>query len=204
MQKNIKNFLTSVAVENNIDAKSLQLPDCEIDTGKIKVIMISEVPPQNPDDGFYSSAIQSQYLKSVLGLFEKANVNVKSMREILDLGIYITTAVKTPKTGYAVETDVIKKHLPILEAEISLFPNLKVIMLMGDVAKKAVNMIVKSKTKKNVIPSESTYKIRKNEYYWHNIRVFPSYIITGGNILIEKSKCEMVADDIGRMMEIIK
>jgi uracil-DNA glycosylase len=53
----------------------------------------------------------------------------------------ITTAVKSPKTGYTVDDDVLKTHLPILEAELALFPNLKVIMLMGNVAKKAVNMI---------------------------------------------------------------
>jgi hypothetical protein len=33
--------------------------------------------------------------------------------------------------------------------------------------------------------------------------VFPSYIMTGGNILIEKSKFAMAADDIKKMMEII-
>ena len=125
------------------------------------------------------------------------------MQDILDLGIYITTAVKTPKSGYTVETGTIKAHLPVLQAELNMFPNLKVIMLMGDVAKKAVNMIAKAQTKKNVIPSESTYKIRENEYYWNDVRVFPSYIITGGNILIEKSKCEMIAEDIQRMMALI-
>jgi hypothetical protein len=65
-------------------------------------------------------------------------------------------------------------------------------------------MIAKKNTKKNVIPSESTYKIRKNEYFYGDIRVFPSYIMTGGNILIEKSKVAMVTDDIKQMLEIIK
>jgi len=199
----IKSHLLDVANDNRINIESLQIPDCDIDPKKIKTIMISEVPPLNPDDGFYSNSTQSDYMKSTLGLFEKANVNVNSMQEILDLGIYITTAVKTPKTEYAVATEVIKAHLPILDAELALFPNLKVIMLMGDVAKKAVNMIVKAKTKKNVIPSESTYKIRGNEYYWNNIHLFPSYIMTGGNILIEKSKCEMIVDDIQRMIKLI-
>jgi uracil-DNA glycosylase len=142
-------------------------------------------------------------MKSTLSLFEKANVKIKSIQDILNLGIYITTAVKTPKTEYTVANEIIKAHLPILAAELAMFPNLKVIMLMGDVAKKAFNMIAKAETKKNVIPSESTYKIRGNEYYWNDIRVFPSYIITGGNILIEKSKCEMIADDIQRMIELI-
>ena len=165
--------------------------------------MVSEVPAQNPDDGFYSGKPQPNYMRSTLGLFEQAGVCAKSMEDILSLGIYITTAVKTPKTGYTVATDIIKCHLPILEEELGMFPNLRAIMLMGDVAKKAVNMIAKAKTKRNIIPPESTYKIRENEYFWGGIRVFPSYIITGGNILIEKSKCEMIVDDIRRMMQLI-
>jgi uracil-DNA glycosylase len=165
--------------------------------------MISEVPSLNPENGFYSKADVSDYMRTTIGLFENAGVSVKSIHDILNMGIYVTTAVKSPKTEYTVDAAVIKAHLPILEAELALFPELKVIMLMGDVAKKAVNIIVKSKTKKNVIPSGSTYKIRHNEFYWDTIRVFPSYIMTGGNILIEKSKCEMISDDIRRMMELI-
>ena len=32
----------------------------------------------------------------------------------------------------------------------------------------------------------------------------PSYIMTGGNILIEKSKVAMAAEDIAAMLEIIR
>ena len=199
----IDSYLAKIAAQNDLAADALQFPDCEIDPQSIKVIMISEVVPRDPDDGFYSNKAQSDYMKSTLSLFGKANVNVRSMQEILDLGIYITTAAKTSKTGYTIATELIKTHLPILEAELALFPNLRAIMLMGDVAKKAVNLIIKAKIKKNIIPSESTYKIRNNEYYWNDIRIFPSYIITGGNILIEKSKCEMIVDDIQRMIELI-
>lgn len=200
----VKEYLTETAVKNIIDPGSLQFPDCELDLEKIKVIMISEVPPQNPDDGFYSDAESPDYMKTTLGLFERAGVTVRSIQDILDFGIYVTTAVKSPKTGYTVETENIKAHLPILQAELGLFPNLKVIMLMGDVAIKAVNMLAKAKTRKNIIPSESTYKIRQNAYYWDTVRVFPSYIMTGKNLLIEKGKCDTITDDIRRMIEVIK
>ena len=125
------------------------------------------------------------------------------MRDVLDLGIYITTALKTPKEGYTAAPEVIRAQLPLLEAELALFPNLKVIMLMGDVAKKAFNMITKAKTGKNVIPSKPTGYIRVNEYYWDNIRVFPTYIMTGKNLLIEKGKCGTISEDIRRMTEFI-
>ena len=175
-----------------------------IDFASIKVVMISEVPPQNVDDDFYSNAPNPDYVKSTIGLFQEAGVNVNTIQDILDLGIYITTAVKSPKTSYTVDGDVIKAQLPILEEELTAFPNLQAIFLAGDVAKKAVNMIVKARTKKNVIPSGSTCRIRHKEFWWGGIRVFPSYIITGKNLLIEKGKCGMITEDIRRMMQHLK
>lgn len=55
-----------------------------------------------------------------------------------------------------------------------------------------------------MIPSVSTYKIRKSEIWYQGIRIMPSYIMTGQNILIEKSKAEMAAEDISVMLSIIK
>ena len=34
----------------------------------------------------------------------------------------------------------------------------------------------------------STYKLRDSEFYFNDVRIIPSYIMTGANILIEKSK----------------
>ena len=81
---------------------------------------------------------------------------------------------------------------------------MQVIILCGDVAKKMVNMIVRKATKKNVIPSGATYKLRANTYYHGDVRVIPSYIITGGNLLIEKSKVHMITQDIAAMAEILR
>lgn len=200
---NIKLYLTEIATHNNLATNTVQLPDCEIDPALIKVIMISEVPSQNPEDGFYSTAPESDYMKSTIGLFKAAGVQVNSMSDILEMGIYITTAVKSPKTEYTVDRNLIMAHLAILKAELSLFSNLKVIMVMGDVAKKAINMMTKVEMKKNLFPADATGRMRHNEYFWNGIRVFPSYIMTGKNLLIEKFKCECIADDISRMMKII-
>ena len=46
--------------------------------------------------------------------------------------------------------------------------------------------------------------MRSSEIYYEGIRVMPSYIMTGGNILIEKSKVTMATEDIAAMLEIIK
>ena len=195
-------------IQKELEAKvgkrsNIYLNNIEIDPLMIKAIMINEVVPSDALQDFYGVP-DADYLKTTIPLFQGAGAEVKSIQDILQMGIYITNAVKTPKTKYAIEKNSIQDSLPYLEAELSLFPNVKVIMLMGDVAKKAFNMITKKATKKNVVPTVSTYKLRTTEIYYKGIRVMPSYIMTGGNILIEKSKVAMATEDIATMLEIIK
>lgn len=184
-------------------AGDLRLNDIDIDTGSIRAVLINEVVPENPDDDFYGKTGEL-YLSTTLPLFRKAGFEAESISDLLNSGVYITNAVKTPKTEYAIEKGEMEKSLPWLEKELSLFPNVRVIMLMGDVAKKMFNQIAKKHTKKNAIPSGATYKIRQTPFYTGGIRVMPSYIITGGNILIEKSKCAMISEDLKTMSEIIR
>ena len=184
-------------------AKDIYLNNIEIDPLTVKAILINEVVPADPLQDFYGEP-DADYLKTTIPLFRGAGTAVASMQDILQMGIYITNAVKTPKKEYTIEKSSIENSLPYLEAEFSLFPNIKVIMLMGDVAKKAFNMIAKKAAKKNIIPAVSTYKLRNTPIYYEGIRVMPSYIMTGGNILIEKSKVTMATEDIAAMLEIIK
>lgn len=184
-------------------ANGIYLNNIDIDPFTIRAIMVNEVVPSDPLQDFYGSP-EADYLKTTIPLLQGAGAEVVSIQDILKRGIYITNAVKTPKTDYAIDKSSIENSLPYLEAELSLFPDIKVIMLMGDVAKKAFNMITKKSTKKNVIPAVSTYKLRNSEIYYKGIRVMPSYIMTGGNILIEKSKVTMATEDIAIMLEIIK
>lgn len=184
-------------------ANDIHLNNIEIDPFTIKAIMINEVVPSDPLQDFYGTP-NADYLKTTIPLFQGAGAEVNSIQDILQMGIYITNAVKTPKTEYTIDRNSIENSLPYLEAELSLFTNVKVIMLMGDVAKKTFNMITKKTTKKNVVPAVSTYKLRHSEIYYNGIRVMPSYIMTGGNILIEKSKISMATEDIATMLEIIK
>ena len=156
----------------------------------IRAIMINEVVPSSPEEDFYGKP-DSAYMSTTIPLFRKAGIDVGSVQDILNRGIYITNAV-------------IEDSLSYLEKELALFPNVKVIMLMGDVAKKAFNMISKKATKKNAVPSISTYKLRNTEIFYKGIRIIPSYIMTGQNILIEKSKFEMASEDIETMYRLIK
>ena len=185
------------------DTQNLRLNDVNIEPETIRTIMINEVVPVCPEEDFYGKP-DSAYMSTTIPMFRKAGIEIGSVQDILNNGIYVTNAVKTPKTEYAVSKESIEDSLPYLEKELALFPNVKVIMLMGDVAKKAFNMICKKATKKNAVPSISTYKLRNTEIFYNGIRIMSSYIMTGQNILIEKSKFEMASKDIETMYRLIK
>ena len=185
----------------DIDRNGYVIPPVNVDAEKIRILMITEAPPNDRADYFYSEG-NPFYLQTILQAFKDAGADVSTMQDILDLGVYITTAVKCGKTGYAVSPDTMKNCAALLEKEVSLFPGVRVVMLMGDVAIKMMNNIWKQQTRKKVIPAGSTYKIRKQAYYSGDIRVFPSYTPAGKNFLIEKSKRRMVAEDIREALDV--
>ena len=184
----------------DIDKNNYILPSIDINPAKIRILMITESPPNEKADYFYSAG-NPAYLQTILQVFKDAGYKVSSIRDILDLGVYITTAVKCGKTQYAVSPDTMNNCSGLLEQEIALFPDIKVFMLMGDVAIKMMNNIWKRQTGKKIIPAGSTYKIRNQAYYLGNKRIFPSYTPAGQNFLIEKSKRKMVTEDVGEAMK---
>jgi uracil-DNA glycosylase len=187
----------------DLNKSGYNIPAADIQPERVKAVVISEAPPEKREDYFYSAG-EPFYLKTTLQAFNDAGISVSSLQDILDLGFYLTTAVKCSKTQYGISAATIKNCSLILEKELALFPTLKVYLLMGDVAIKAFNYISKKKTGKNTIPTGSTYKIRKNQFYYEGMRVFPSYVQTGQNYLIEKSKRVMIAEDLAEAMSIIK
>lgn len=162
---------------------------------KVKVLLMCEGLPEDPKDYFYTSK-DSLYVTNTIEAFKQAGFNVHSIEDILEMGGYLTVAIRETRKTDVVPTETISKYVEQLEHEIKTYSNLKAILLMGDTASKALNMISKKTQGKRIIPADSTYKIRNEKYYFGNIRVFPSYLQTGKNFLIEKAKQRMVAEDI--------
>lgn len=193
-----KDFLCS-----DVNKSRYLVPAVEINPGKVKIVMISEAPPEDPHDYFYASG-EPFYLKTTLQAFNEAGIPVNSVQDILDLGFYLTTAVKCSKMQCGVSAQSIKNCSIVLEKELALFPNIKAYRLMGDVAIKAFNYISKRLSGKNIVPAGSTYKIRKEKFFYNGKRVFPSYVQTGQNYLIEKSKRIMIAEDLSEAVKILE
>jgi uracil-DNA glycosylase len=176
------------------------VPNIEVDPAKIKAFMVSEAPPVEPNDYFYAKG-DPFYMQTTAQAFKDAGFEVTSMKDVLDLGVYITTAIKCGKTGYSISSKTIEDCSSLLEKEMDLLPRIEAILLMGDTAIKAMNYIAKRNTGKRIVPSGSTYKIRKKVYYYNDARVFPTYLQTGKSYLIEKSKRKMIAEDINTALK---
>jgi uracil-DNA glycosylase len=178
------------------------VPDVDVQPDDISVVMISEAAPANPDDYYYAGG-EPLFQQTTVQAFNDAGANVSSVQDIVDLGVYLTTAVKCGKTGYGIKAGPIRACSLILEQELALFPNVQVFMLMGDVAIKAVNYIAGRAGEGKVIPAGSTYKIRGGEYFFRGKRAFPSYLQAGPSFFIEKSKREMIAKDIATALSLL-
>jgi len=179
------------------------VPDLDVKPDAISIVMISEAAPANPDDYYYAKG-EPLFQQTTVQAFNDAGASVSSIQDILDLGVYLTTAVKCGKTGYGIKAATIKECSLILERELALFPDVQVFMLMGDVAIKAINYIAKRAGEGRVIPAGSTYKIRGQEYFFRGKRAFPSYLQAGPSFFIEKSKRRMIAEDIAAGLSLVK
>lgn len=179
------------------------VPDINVEPGEISIMMISEAAPANLGDYYYANG-EALFQQTTVQAFNRAGADVSSIQDVLDLGVYLTTAVKCGKTGYGIKAATIKECSFILEKELSLFPDVTVFMLMGDVAIKAINYIAKRAGEGRVIPAGSTYKIRGQEYFFRGKRAFPSYLQAGPSFFIEKSKRRMIAEDIAAALSLLK
>lgn len=180
-----------------------RIPDIDVKAEAISIVMISEAAASNPGDDYYAGG-NSLFERTTVQAFNDAGANVSSIEEIVARGIYLTTAVKCGKTGYGIKSGTIKECSHLLEKELALLPGVKVFMLMGDVAIKAINYIAERAGEKRVIPAGSTYKIRGREYFFQGKRAFPSYLQAGPSFFIEKSKRRMISEDIAAALYLVK
>jgi len=177
------------------------IPNVEVRPETISIVLISEAAPVNLNDNYYSKGA-SLFQQTTVQAFTDAGAHVESIKDVLGLGVYLTTAVKCAKTEYGIKTKTIEECSRILERELALFPNVKVFLLMGDVAIKAVNFIARRLGAGRAIPAGSTYKIRGQQHFFQGKRALPSYLQAGPSFLIEKSKRKMIAEDIAAALRL--
>lgn len=143
----------------------------ELNPAEIRIVLISEAPPPNAGDHYYAEG-QPLFQETTVQAFRDAGAEVSSVRDILESGVYLTTAVKCGKVGYGIKAGTIRECSQLLEKELEPFSNVRAFLLMGDVAIRALNYIAQRAGEGRVVPAGSTYKIRSGEYYFRGVRAF--------------------------------
>jgi len=187
----------------DVDHGRYVMPDVELDPDQITIVMVSEAAPARLEDWFYAGR-DALFAETTVQAFRDAGEDVRSAADILDLGVYLTTAVKCGKTDYGVTTETVKTCSHLLELELGLFPLARALMLMGDVAIKSVNAIARRDGEPRVVPAGPTYKLRGGDYSFRGMKVFPSYVQSGPSFFIEKRKREMIAEDIAAALAFVR
>ena len=192
-----------------VDHVGYRVPSIDLDPTAVRILLISEAAAVNPADDYYAAVTDSDlegrvplFEETTVLAFQDAGAKVDSIRDILDLGVYLTPAVKCAKIGYGIKAGPINQCARLLQAEMELFPNLRALLLMGDVAIKAMNRMARVLGEDRVVPAGSTYKIRGLEAAFRGIRAFPSYLQAGPSFFIEKSKRRMIAEDIAAALRV--
>lgn len=169
------------ACENDIHFPCLDVrhdafivPDVEIEPEKVSLVMICKAAPAQREDYYYVRG-EPLFEQTTVQAFNDAGADVASIEDIVDLGVYLTTAVKCAKTDSRIKAATIK----------------------------ALNTIARRAGEGRVIPAGSTYKIRGQRYTFRGRRVFPSCLQAGPSFSIERSKREMIAEDIAAALDLL-
>jgi uracil-DNA glycosylase len=171
------------------------VPSIDLDPASISIILVSESAPVDPRDDYYAPG-EPLFGQTTVAAFRDAGADVTSVRDILGLGVYLTTAVKCPKTAYAIDGDTVDACSFLLHRELTLFPQARAILLMGDTAIRSLNRIAVRTGAGRIFPSQPTYRLRAGYHEFRGMRLFPSYLQAGPAFFIEKSKRRMIAEDI--------
>jgi uracil-DNA glycosylase len=189
----------------DVNHGAYRFPDIDLDPTAVRIVLISEAAPEDPADDYYAGGAPqagSLFEQTTVLAFQDADTDAHSLREILDLGVYLTTAVKCAKTGYTMKAATVNTCSELLARELAQFPNVAAYLLMGDAAIRAMNAMARGAGVGRVIPAGSTYKIRGTPYHWRGARALPSYLQAGPSFFIEKSKRVMIAEDIREALRV--
>ena len=102
---------------DDVDVDGYSVPAIDVRPERTFLVMISEATPDRASDGFYAKG-RPLYLLNTVQAFRDAGAPVRSLADILELGVYMTTAVKCAKTAYTIQANTVRTCALLLEREL--------------------------------------------------------------------------------------
>lgn len=82
----------------DVDRRSFVVPGIDVRPEAVSIVMVSEAAPGDPGDYYYAGE-GSLFERTTVEAFRDAGTNVRSIRDLVDMGVYFTTAVKCGRPG---------------------------------------------------------------------------------------------------------
>ena len=98
----------------DVRSEAYIIPDININPENVCMIMISEATPADQKDDYYAGN-NSLFEQTTVLAFNDTGLLVRSIKDILKFGVYLTSAVKCGKIGYGIKAATIKECSLILE-----------------------------------------------------------------------------------------
>jgi hypothetical protein len=92
------------------------MPEIDIEPAGVEIVVISEAAPQQPGDFYYAPG-SPHFAQTTVTAFRDAGYRVDTIEQILEMSVYLTTAVKCAKSGYGIKAGTIKNCSCLLEKE---------------------------------------------------------------------------------------
>ena len=138
----------------------------------LRVVLISEVAPRDPGEGYYGARRAAVPTNDHPGLPRRRCRRGLPGRHS-GLGRLPDHRGQVRQGGLRGPTGHDQGMLPTAGSGDQAVPSVRAWLLMGDVAIQAVNAIAKQAGQSRVIPAGSTYKVRGPEYWFRGARAFP-------------------------------
>ena len=98
----------------DVDHEGYVVPTIDIEPSDISIVMTSEACPPDPRDHYYARG-NPLFEQTTVQAFKDAGATVASIRDSLELGDYVTTAVKCSERAYTIDLSTIDECSRLLE-----------------------------------------------------------------------------------------
>ncbi len=163
-------------------------------------MLISEAAPADPEDYYYAAG-EPLFQQTTVQAFKDAGTAVESVQDILDLGVYLTTAVKCGKTGYGIQAGTVECSAHP-GAGAGALPQRSSLPADGRRGHPGGQRDRPARRPGPRDPGRLDLQDPRPGIFLPRRRAFPSYLQAGPSFFIEKSKRQMIAEDIAAALSL--
>jgi|GEM_PF-5013987 len=184
-----------------IRTEPTQTVSSPVDPAGVRVLILTDACPEDAREHFTASDPDTPAWQNTQQLFAAAGLQVGCYQDLLEHGIAMETCLDGLRPR-RLSPFHLSSGAARIEAMLGRFPNLKALMLMGEVAIRCFHHLTRPRwSSRRQRSSEHEYQIRGVESFLGPVQVFPSYLHTAAGFLQERARCRTVIEQLETVMQ---